>query len=567
MIRRPFAGGGTAFYDAGCALMFGVMFPKHPDDSPSVLDERIEWMKPVVLDALARIELGAVDFKGSADLRWQRDRKLGGISAGDFGRVISIGGFLNIAPPNLDLYLQVVRVPDEKFKDKLVSDMRQYVCTAEEVAGHPVSYEDFRDAFTAALGDAGIVLDAQPLTDVEQGALVKISNRIVTDGSVRRISSDRFRAEAPAGARVGFGNHKGKKLARGCSRERRRTDRRGDDGGRHARVAARHPRQRRGRARRRAGRRRVRAACTHRRGVGSRRRAPGRCDDGSDDRRLARGGRKGRDRGDEGACVKIHGASILVTGASSGIGEALAPLLAERGATVGIVARRADRLKAVLERCRKFAPASRMWAADLGDLDRAAAVALEADEAFGGLDVLVNNAAIPKRTRVTDLTPADVQHLMDVDFHSPVRMALAVLPKMVARGRGQVLFVSSTGGRIPIPNESAYCAAKYALCGFAEAMCIDLGGTGVEVKLVLPGPIATEIWDQPENEPALFDVVKVTAEDCAAGIADAIEDDGFEYFVPPVFPGSVDAKAMVVGKSQNCDQYVKGMADFVKTLR
>ena len=264
--------------------------------------------------------------------------------------------------------------------------------------------------------------------------------------------------------------------------------------------------------------------------------------------------------------MKIEGAKILVTGASSGIGEALAPILASRGATVGIVARRADRLEAVLEQCRKFAPESRMWTADLADLDRAAAIAIEADDAFGGLDVLVNNAAIPKRTSVTELTPHDVRHVMDVDFHSPVRMALAVLPRMVERAHGQVLFVSSTGGRIPIPHEAAYCAAKYALCGFAETMFVDLGGTGVEVKLMLPGPVATEIWDLPDNDPALFDVEKVTAADCAAGIADAIEDDGFEYWVPPMFPGGVDAKSLATSKTQNCDQYVQGMAGFVQTL-
>ncbi len=265
--------------------------------------------------------------------------------------------------------------------------------------------------------------------------------------------------------------------------------------------------------------------------------------------------------------MKIEGAKILVTGASSGIGAALAPILAERGATVGLVARRADRLREVLERCRAFTPDSRLWAADLGDLDRAEQVAIEAWDAFGGLDVLVNNAAVPKRTHVTDLTPADVQYVMDVDFHSPVRMGLAVLPRMIERGRGQIMFVSSMGGRIPIMNESAYNAAKYAMCGFAEAMLLDLGDTPIEIKLILPGPIATEIWDQPDNVPALIDVDKVPAAECAAGIADAIEDGGFEYYVPPVFPGGIDAKAIAVGKTQNCDQYLHGMADFATALR
>jgi lipoate-protein ligase A len=212
VIRRPFAGGGTAFYDAGCTLMWGLMYPKgagHDD-----LDAEIERVKPIVLDALGRIGLGEVTFRGSADLRWERDRKLGGVSSGDFGKVISVGGFLNIRPPNMDLYLQVVRVPDEKFKDKLVSDMREVVCTAEEVAGRDVSYEEFRDALFASVRAASIELADEPLTDVEAAALTKISQRIASDDSVRRISSERFRAEAPHGSRVGLANHKGKKLCR-----------------------------------------------------------------------------------------------------------------------------------------------------------------------------------------------------------------------------------------------------------------------------------------------------------------------------------------------------------------
>jgi lipoate-protein ligase A len=212
VIRRPFAGGGTAFYARGCAVTWGVMFPKpggHDD-----LDDEIARFQPVVLDALERIGLGEVRFEGSADLRWH-GRKLGGISAGDFGRVISVGGFLNVERPDLDLYLRVVRVPDDKFKDKLVKDMREYVCTAAEVAGRAVGYDAFRDAMLGAVGDAGVTLVEGDLTEVERAALKKISNRIATDDSVRRVSSERFRAEhEAAGRRVGFGNHKGRKLCR-----------------------------------------------------------------------------------------------------------------------------------------------------------------------------------------------------------------------------------------------------------------------------------------------------------------------------------------------------------------
>jgi hypothetical protein len=82
------------------------------------------------------------------------------------------------------------------------------------------------------------------------------------------------------------------------------------------------------------------------------------------------------------------------------------------------------------------------------------------------------------------------------------------------------------------------------------------------VKLVLPGPIATEIWDQPGSEDPLFNVTKVSALDCARGIADAMEDDGFEYYVPPVIPGGIDMKQLIVDKAEHCDRYLADMAAF-----
>lgn len=210
VVRRQLYGGGTAFYGAECAAMWGFLLPT--DTSPG-LDALIERFQPVLTEALDRIGLGEVHFEGSSDLRWH-GRKLGALTAQDVMVCHSAGGFLNLARPDLDLYLQVVRVPDDKFADKAVKDMREYVCTAEEVAGRPVTYEAWRDALLGALGDAGIELEPSTLSEGERYGLSKISARIGSDGAVRRVSSERFRESAPAGSRVGFGNHKGRKLCR-----------------------------------------------------------------------------------------------------------------------------------------------------------------------------------------------------------------------------------------------------------------------------------------------------------------------------------------------------------------
>lgn len=210
VVRRQVFGGGTAFYDEGCAAMWGFLLPKTDGDD---LDALLARFQPVVLDALDRLGCGEVVFEGSSDLRWH-GRKLGALTAQDIMVCNSVGGFLNLATPDIDLYLQVVRIPDDKFKDKAVKDMREYVCTLEQVAGHPVTYEMLRDALVAAVEAAGIELERSALTEGEQYGLSKISARIGDEEAVRRVSSARFRESAPAGSRVGFGNHKGRKLCR-----------------------------------------------------------------------------------------------------------------------------------------------------------------------------------------------------------------------------------------------------------------------------------------------------------------------------------------------------------------
>jgi short-subunit dehydrogenase len=241
--------------------------------------------------------------------------------------------------------------------------------------------------------------------------------------------------------------------------------------------------------------------------------------------------------------MKIGGSNILVTGASSGIGEALAPMLAARGATVGIAARRPDRLERTLRRCQEHAPESRMWTVDLSDLDAATQLVEDAWNGFGALDCLINNAAIGKRKRLTDHSAQDLDMVMRTNFLSPIRMNLAVLPKMLERGSGTIVNVASGGGRFGIAHESAYCASKFAMSGWTEVAAMDLADSPIEVKLIQPGAIDTEIWIQQPGELAgLPGAQFVSPEVCAAGIVDALESDGFEFYVPADLKAHVDFK-------------------------
>src|ERR1700730_8692622 len=209
---------------------------------------------------------------------------------------------------------------------------------------------------------------------------------------------------------------------------------------------------------------------------------------------------------------------VLITGASSGVGAALARQLAAQGAIVGLIARRRDRLAEVLADCRETSPASAMWVADLAETSGLRQLALDAWDALGGIDVLLNNAAIPKRRPVTELEAAEVEAVMRVNFFGSMHLTLAVLPRMLARDAGMIVNVSSVGGRLGIIHEAAYSASKFALCGWSESIGVGLGGTGVSVKLIEPGPVDTEIWDQPGNEEPLYNGPKFAPDVVAGGV-------------------------------------------------
>ena len=246
----------------------------------------------------------------------------------------------------------------------------------------------------------------------------------------------------------------------------------------------------------------------------------------------------------------LRGARVLITGASSGIGAATARALAAKGAIVGLVGRRLAQLQEVTGACQVWSPASTYWALDLADLDAAEAMARDAWDTFGHLDIVINNAAVPKVRPVQRLTFEDVEDAMRVNFFSPVRITLAVLPKMLERKEGTIVNVASVGGRLGIQHEAAYSASKFALTGWSEAMALDLQGSGVRVRLIQPGAIDTDIWDRPGQEKALYhDGPKEPPELVAEGILAAIASDRFEHYLP-------DMKPVVTFKDSDIDGYI-----------
>jgi short-subunit dehydrogenase len=244
--------------------------------------------------------------------------------------------------------------------------------------------------------------------------------------------------------------------------------------------------------------------------------------------------------------------TVLVTGASSGIGEAVARVLAAGGDTVALVARREDRLDAVLADCRISSPESERWAADLSVPAAAAELVLSIWDHFDGIDVVINNAGAPMRRHVTRLSMAEVERTMAINYFSPVAITLGLLPRMLERGEGTIVNVSSVGGRLGIATEAAYSGSKFALAGWSEALAMDLSGSGVRVKLILPGAIETEIWDQPDNDPPLYDGPKDPPSGIAQGIVDAIDSEAFEHYLP-------DMKAVIEMKTSDIDGFMAGM--------
>ena len=193
----------------------------------------------------------------------------------------------------------------------------------------------------------------------------------------------------------------------------------------------------------------------------------------------------------------LAGRTVLVTGASRGIGAAAARALAAAGARVALVARTAPALDALAAAMAATGAAQPLpVACDLRDAGAVAAAAERLTGAFGGPpDVLVNNAGLFAVAPAHETDVGDFAALLDANLVAPFRLVRAFLPAMRARGSGHVVTIGSIADRRAFPGNAAYAAAKFGLRGLHEVLREELRGTGVRATLVSPGPVDTPLWD------------------------------------------------------------------------
>lgn len=179
--------------------------------------------------------------------------------------------------------------------------------------------------------------------------------------------------------------------------------------------------------------------------------------------------------------VELQGARVLLTGASGGLGEAIARELAARGARLVLSGRRADALDALANEV-----GAEVIVADLAQRGAVERLATEA----GAVDVLVANAGLPGSGTLPKVDPDEIDRVLEVNLRAPIMLARLLSPRMIERGQGQLVFVASFAGKLPSAGESSiYTATKFGLRGFAHVLRAQLSRKGVGVSLVTPGPV------------------------------------------------------------------------------
>jgi short-subunit dehydrogenase len=223
--------------------------------------------------------------------------------------------------------------------------------------------------------------------------------------------------------------------------------------------------------------------------------------------------------------MKLSGSRVWLTGASSGIGAALAEELGRRGARLALTARRVEPIEAQVAQ-------HTGWVAlpgDVTDRERMLAIGAEVNTTFEGIDFAILNAGTYREVTPDTFVADTFQMHLDTNIMGTVHGIEAVLPAMRARGAGTIVIVASVTGYAALPNASAYGSTKAYLISMADSLRADLDGSGVSVTVVCPGFVKTELTDQNTFKMPFL----ISAERAAQYIADGLEKDDPEIAFPP----------------------------------
>ena len=229
--------------------------------------------------------------------------------------------------------------------------------------------------------------------------------------------------------------------------------------------------------------------------------------------------------------MKLNGKTVVVTGASSGIGRAVAIALAGRGATLFLAARRAAELESVAAICRDRGVSATVVVTDVRDRDACNRLI----ETAGRVDILINNAGFAIFDPIEGARAGELESMMATNYFGTVWCTQAVLPQMLARGEGTIVNVGSIAGIMGYARMGGYCATKFAVAGFTESLRDEVLGRGVRVALVCPGTTETEFFVKAERGKmpgASRLILGVSAERVARVICRSAEDGKYRRIVP-----------------------------------